>query len=89
MNHIVIILGLFLVLSLLWNIKQSKELINARQKIYDLLDSVDTVSDKIPESMDAQSYALQLSNELKNYFVVDEINNKVSITVLKKPISKK
>lgn len=44
---------------------------------------ITTVSDELPKKHDAKSFAMKLADELAPYFIIDDENNKVSISIYK------
>lgn len=82
MLEIIVILGLLLFIAIVVIFKQSDELFHTKSELHDLKHSIKVISDHIPETPNAQSYALQLSNELKNYFVIDNENDTVTLMVI-------
>ena len=79
MTTVAVSLAILLIISLGFNISQCRKL----EACIEHNKNIVTITDKLPERRDAQSYALKLSNELKDYFIVNEETNTLSLRVQK------
>lgn len=80
---ILLVLFLLAILFIAYQSFQITELTKSKQELDDLKSKIVTLKDEIPVSETAQAYALKLSNELADYFKIDEEHNEISITVIK------